>query len=336
MKAHALICSSKEDFSLEPVTLPDPESHQVLIRTLWSGVSIGTEFAFIQEKIVRGGYPLCTGYMATGIVEYAGSDTAGYAEGDKVYFRLNTKMSTGDGTDVNLLNGSHASHAVCDPTGSTGVALLPEGVPEDIASAFVMPGVGLHGVDISNPRLGDVVLVFGAGLVGLSSMAWSNLRGCEVVACDVDEQRLEIARKIGALHCINSAKQDLTKELEKISPGGADVVIEATGIPQLLNEAIALVRLGGKFVWQGHYGTNPVSLDFLKPHSKRVQMFFPCDDGHEPARRATLRNIATGALRWEETITHRVSCEEAPGLYRKINAGGDHRVLGALIQWSDK
>ena len=153
MKAKALICSENQDFSIQSVTLPDPQSHQVMIRTLWSGVSIGTEFAFIREKIVRGGYPLCTGYMATGVVEYVGSGTEGYVEGDKVYFRLNTKMNTMDGAEVNLLNGSHASHAVCDPTGTTGVAHLPEGVSEDIASAFVMPGVGLHGVDISNPRI---------------------------------------------------------------------------------------------------------------------------------------------------------------------------------------
>ena len=107
-------------------------------------------------------------------------------------------------------------------------------------------------------------------------------------------------------------------------------------MPQLLNEAISLVRLGGKFVWQGHYGTDPVSLNFLESHSKRVQMFFPRGDGDEPARRASLRNIAMGTLRWEETITHRVSYEEAPGLYRKINASDDHKVLGALIRWSDR
>ena len=61
-------------------------------------------------------------------------------------------------------------------------------------------------------------------------------------------------------------------------------------------------------------------------------MFFPCDDGWQPFRRAVVKNMAMGVLPWEKTITHRVSFTEAPGLYDGINRG-EKDVLGAIIQW---
>ena len=72
MQAQALIADAQQRFSLEPVVLPDPNPDQVLIRTACSGVSVGTEFALIRNKISWGPYPLCTGYMGTGFIEKVG------------------------------------------------------------------------------------------------------------------------------------------------------------------------------------------------------------------------------------------------------------------------
>ena len=66
MKTKALICDGEQTFSIENVTLEDPAPDQVVIRTLYTGVSIGTEFALIRNKLSRGPYPLCAGYMGTG------------------------------------------------------------------------------------------------------------------------------------------------------------------------------------------------------------------------------------------------------------------------------
>jgi (R,R)-butanediol dehydrogenase/meso-butanediol dehydrogenase/diacetyl reductase len=332
MDARALICSKDQEFSLEPVILGDGQPDQVTIRTLWSGVSIGTEFAFIRGKIALDAYPICTGYMATGVIEGAGSATSGFNNGDLVYFGNNVQMTKQSGEPVTLANGTHASHAVCP---ATAVAHLPKGVPVDLASSFVMPGVGLHGTDISNPRLGDKVLVFGAGLVGLSSIAWSNFRGCEVIAVDQDQARLELALELGAAHIVNVSHANLDVELKRLAPGGADVVIEATGDPENIDLAISATKLEGKFVWQGHYGSEPVSFDFVSACAKRVRMFFPRGDGGEAARRASLRGMGLGILKWDRTITHRVEACDAPNLYTRINSLKETDVIGALIHWSD-
>ena len=334
MNAQALICDAQHHFALRDVTLPDPGPGDLVIRTLWSGVSIGTEFMFVRGSLDGVRYPLCTGYMATGVVEATGAEVSGYAAGDLVYFRASPGMLL-DGVPVHTTGGSHASHSVVD-AGRPDTALLPAGVPVDVASAFVLPGVGLHGVDISNPRLGDSVLVFGVGLVGLSVVVWANLRGCVVVAVDRDAARLEVARKLGARHLIDASTTDVAQAVEERWPGGCDVVFEATGLPRNIDDAIALTRPRGKFVWQGHYGKDPIHFRYPVPHGKRVKMFFPCNDGEEPAREMIMHNLALGYLPWQHTVTHRVTSVQAPELYRGILNGNADGVIGALIHWSDR
>jgi 2-desacetyl-2-hydroxyethyl bacteriochlorophyllide A dehydrogenase len=334
MDAQALICDAQRQFALREVTLPDPGPHDLVIRTLWSGVSIGTEFMMVRTTLDRVFYPLCTGYTATGVVEAAGAEVAGYAAGDLVYFRTSPGMML-DGEPVCTSGGTHSSHSVIDAR-RPDTAHLPAGVPVDVASAFVLPGVGLHGVDISNPRLGDSVLVFGVGLVGLSVVMWANLRGCVVVAVDRDAARLEVARKLGARHLIDASTTDVAQVVEERWPGGCDVVFEATGLPRNIDAAIALTRARGKFVWQGHYGKDPIHFRYPVPHGKRVKMFFPCNDGEEPAREMIMHNLALGYLPWQHTVTHRVTSVQAPELYRGILNGNADGVLGALIHWSDR
>jgi threonine dehydrogenase-like Zn-dependent dehydrogenase len=200
---------------------------------------------------------------------------------------------------------------------------------------FVMPAVGLYGVDMANPRMGEVVVVYGVGLIGLGVIAACSHRGCLVVAVDLEPSRLAVAREFGADYLINSSSQEVKTELERIAPGGADVVFEATGIPTCIDQAISLCRSYGKFVLQGNYGAAPISYHFLPPHTKRLTMFYPCDDGFASCRRAVLKNMAMGVLPWHQTITHRVRAEYAPELYQAINTGQAQDVLGAVLEWSN-
>lgn len=334
MNAKALICDEQQQFSIQDVDLGDVGADQLGIRSLWTGVSIGTEFALIRNKISWGPYPLCTGYQGTGVVEEVGGEVEDFAEGDLVYFRGCDSMKLMDGTSVSCVSGAHSSHVIRKPVGTHGVAKLPEGAPVDLAAMFVMPAVGLTGVDMANPRMGSVVVVHGAGLIGQGVIAACVHRGCVVVAVDINDKQLEMARKMGADHTINGAQEDALQALKRIAPEGADMVFEATGIPACINPAIALCRPRATFVWQGNYGAAPVSLDFLPAHGKRLNMVFPCDDGYQPARTAVVRNMAMGALNWEHCITHRIDCTEAPEVFTRINAG-DPELTGVLVRWSE-
>lgn len=334
MQAKALICDEQQHFSLQEVILPVPGPDDVLIRTHYTGVSIGTEFALIRNKLSWGPYPLCTGYMGTGVIEAVGSEVAGFQVGDAVYFRGNNAgpMCLVDGTTVSCVSGAHCSHIVARPHTTHGVAKMIPGAAMDVAAMFVMPAVGLYGVDMANPRMGQVVVVYGVGLIGLGVVAACAHRGCTVIAADLSEKRLAVARAMGADITTNGSTQDVDTAVREIAPEGADVVFECTGLPRCLDPAIALCRQQGRFVWQGNYGAEPVSLHFLPPHGRRLQMFFPCDDGLQPCRRAVIKNMAMGVLPWEKTITHRIDYTRSPALYEQINHG-DLDVLGAVIRW---
>lgn len=332
MHATALICDADQQFSLQPVTLPDPNVGEVVVRTRYSGVSIGTEFALIRKKISWGPYPLCTGYQSVGTVEW--SDTADFPVGTLVYCRDGKGGTLADGTAVSNVSGTHCSHLVIDPAATHGLARLPAGVAPDAGSLFVMPAVGLAGVDMANPRMGSSVLVYGTGLIGLGVVAAASHRGCRIIAVDIDDSRLAVATALGADVTINSRTANLTAALSEIVPGGADTVFECTGIPACVNEAMTLARNFGSFVMQGNYGAKPIDFDFLAAHGRTLTMFFPMDDGLEPCRRAVLKNMASGVLPWGETITHRVEATDAPALYARINAGQAADVLGAVIHWS--
>lgn len=333
MSVRALITYEDQSFALEEVVLPNPGPEHVVVRTTCSGVSIGTEFAMIRDKLNRGAYPLCTGYQGVGVIEEVGRDVVGFAPGDKVYHRHNSSMQLPDGTDISILSGTHCSHVIMDPVQSHGFALLPEGVNDDVASMFVMPAVGLHGVDMANPHVGDTVIVYGCGLIGLGVVNACSNRGCVVVAIDIDADRLALARKMGADHLINGSAEDQVEVVYTIAPEGADVVFECSGIPACVDPAFKLCRTHGKFIWQGHYGDAPLAYDFRQPHGRQVTTFYPCNDGLEPCRRAVLKNMAGGVLPWHHTITHSTNADDAPALYERINRG--EPVIGAVIHWSD-
>jgi 2-desacetyl-2-hydroxyethyl bacteriochlorophyllide A dehydrogenase len=334
MQAKALICDEQQRFTLQDVVLPDAAPGNVVIRALYSGVSIGTEFALIRNKISWGPYPLCTGYQGVGVLEHVGDDVAGLEVRQTVYYRDSRVMHLADGQKVSAVTGTHCSHAVVDPKNTHGLALLPDGVDPEPASLYVLPAVGLNGVDMANPRVGQTVVVQGVGLVGLGVVAACTHRGCRVIATDMVPLRLAVAAKLGADVTLNPGEVNVREAVLELTGQGADVVFESTGIPALIDEAIALCREHGKFVWQGNYGAAPVSMQFLPAHGRRLQMFFPCDDGMAPCRRAVMKNMAMGALHWEETITHRVEPKDSPALFDSINKGEAADVLGAVIKWS--
>jgi 2-desacetyl-2-hydroxyethyl bacteriochlorophyllide A dehydrogenase len=334
MNARALICDEKQNFSIEHVTLKDPAADQVAIRTSYTGVSIGTEFGLIRNKLASGPYPLCTGYMGTGVVEAVGTDIDNFKAGDEVYFRRNDAMTLADGTPVSSVSGAHCSHIVITPNTTHGVDHMVPGAAMDVACMFVMPAVGLYGVDMANPRIGETVVVYGSGLIGLGVVAACAHRGCVVVAVDINDKRLAIARDLGADFAIDGRSGGVAEEVQRLAPGGADVVFECTGIPQCIDPAIELCREHGSFVWQGHYGTDPVSMQFVPPHHRRLKMFFPCDDGWQPCRRAVVKSMAMGALKWERCITHRVPSAEAPAMFQRINEK-DEDILGVVIDWQE-
>jgi 2-desacetyl-2-hydroxyethyl bacteriochlorophyllide A dehydrogenase len=157
--------------------------------------------------------------------------------------------------------------------------------------------VGFHAVDRAQITGDDMVAVFGCGAIGLGAIAGAAYRHAGVIAIDIDDEKLAIAKKAGAQHTVNSARDDLHAALREIDPDGPDVCIEAIGLPVTFQAAVEEVAFAGRVVYIG-YSKEPVryetklfvqkeldirgSRNALGDFADVIQMLeagrFPCDD----------------------------------------------------------
>lgn len=113
--------------------------------------------------------------------------------------------------------------------------------------------VGFHAVARARTESIDTVLVFGCGMIGLGAICGAKSRGATVIAVDVADEKLEVAKQLGADHVINSVRQTLVQEVDRITQGhGADVVIEAVGHPLTYRAAIDVVGFTGRVACIGY------------------------------------------------------------------------------------
>lgn len=128
--------------------------------------------------------------------------------------------------------------------------------------SFVEPlAVGFHSVARGRVRSSDTVAVIGCGTVGLGAIASAARSGAKVIAIDLDDRKLELAKQAGAAHSVHSGKQDLHESLEAITGGhGPDVVIEAVGSPATFRAAVDEVAYTGRVVYIG-WAKEPITYE---------------------------------------------------------------------------
>jgi len=121
--------------------------------------------------------------------------------------------------------------------------------------------VGFHAAARGRVAKQDFAAVFGCGGVGLGAIASCAFRGAETIAIDMDDAKLEIARKAGAKHLVNTARENLHERLREITgEHGPDVIIEAIGLPETFRDAVEQVAFTGRVVYIG-YAKEPVSYE---------------------------------------------------------------------------
>jgi L-galactonate 5-dehydrogenase len=130
--------------------------------------------------------------------------------------------------------------------------LVADGL-SDIELAMVEPlTVGFHAIDRGRVIDTDTVMVLGCGMIGVGAIIRASLRGAKVVAVDIDDEKLAVAKQLGASITINSLKNDLSAELQRLVPGGPDVVVEAAGNPRTYLAAVNEVAFTGRVVCIGY------------------------------------------------------------------------------------
>ena len=171
--------------------------------------------------------------------------------------------------------------------------------------------VGFHAAARGRVQKGDVVAVFGCGGVGLGAVAGAAFRGGTVVAVDVDDAKLETARKAGAAHGINSAQADSHAALTELTGGrGSDVIIEAIGLPQTFRAAVEEVAFTGRVVYIG-YAKQEVAYETRLFVQKEIDILGSRNALPEDFR-SVIAMLEAKRFPVQEAITHRVSMDEVP------------------------
>ncbi len=251
-----------------------PQANEVLVRTLYTAISAGTERANliaapnIDAKGTQVTYPRALGYCGVGIIENISAEVKNFKIGDKV-----------------IVFGKHSQY-VCLPQDKVfkfDDSVDPLDVVFAIISAFPMLAVRRTRLEI-----GEAAIVFGLGILGQIAVQLCKIAGAyPVIAVDLIEERRKKALAFGADYAFDSSQDDFENKIKEVTGGkGAEVIIEATGLSSVINQALGVTARMGRFALLGCSRLPVDGLDFYHDiHYNGVSII-----GTHTAARATLES----------------------------------------------
>ena len=354
---------------LEDVPAPIVSKGNVLIKSTYSLVSLGTERMLVEfgrsnliskarqqpDKVKevlnkiktegllptleavfnKLGEPLPLGYCNVGKVIAIGEGVQGFSIGDRV-----------------ASNGQHAE-VVSVPMNL--VAKIPDNVSDTEATFTVIGSIGLQGIRLVNPTFGETVVVIGLGLIGLITAQLLMANGCIVIGVDFDQSKLDLAKKWNIITC-NPRQEDVVKFVQGITGGiGSDaVVITATAkTDEIISQAANMSRKRGRIVLVGVIGLNLSRAEF---YEKELTFQVSCSYGpgrydHNYEQRgidyplpfvrwtekrnfeAILNSISSGMLHVNDLVTEVVPLQDYQNIYGNIGQSGS---IASILEYPDR
>lgn len=230
-----------------------------------------------------------------------------------------------------LIDGTQAEY-VRVPYADNSLHKLPEGVTDEQAVMLsdILPTGFEIGVQYGRVKPGDTVVVVGAGPVGLAAIATAGLYGAaSVIAIDVDEHRLQQARDFGATSAISSQASDWKDQVFALTEGhGADVAIEAVGIPETFEMAVELVRPGGNVANVGVHG-RPVELHLENLWIQNINISMGLVNANTTP--TLLKLVAQHRIPAEKFATHHFQLTEIVDAYDTFSRAAATKALKVVL-----
>ena len=344
MKAAVFVEPGRIELSDKPI--PDVGPNDALLRITLTTIC-GTDV-----HILKGEYPvakgLTVGHEPVGVIEKLGSAVAGYQEGQRVIagaicpnfnsYAAQDGAPSQDGSYLvasgrcgchgykatagwrfgNLIDGTQAEYVLV-PDAQANLAPIPDGLTDE--QVLMCPDImstGFKGAENANIRIGDTVVVLAQGPIGLCATAGARLLGATtIIAVDGNDQRLAVAKKMGADVTLNFRNVDVVAEVMKLTGGkGADSSIEALGTQATFAQAMQVLRPGGTLSSLGVYSED-LSIPLaqfaagLGDHTIRTAL---CPGGKERMRRL-MNVIAANRLDLGVLVTHQRRLDEIVEAY---------------------
>lgn len=332
MKALALY--GPGDLRLEDRPIPHPGPNQLVVKIDCVGIC-GTDVEFY-----AGHYPpfiqlpMVLGHENAGTVVEVGEGVTDFQVGDRILCGPPSACedmcpSCKEGKTNICINGFPSTAGIGGPDGGfceyflirdvahTMLIKIPEGVDPKDAVLFDVVCVALHGIRISDFKLGDNVVVSGTGPVGLSAIQFLKAAGARnIIVLGTSDEKEPIIREYGADHFINSRTcEDIPGEIRKIlgSPVGADIVFECAGNPASFNTCIGCVKPGGQIMVIGTINeTFPITPGRFSIHEPEFKFSFVYT---EDEVNMYLDILAQGKVKFSGMVTGVVSLDDAVEKY---------------------
>jgi threonine dehydrogenase-like Zn-dependent dehydrogenase len=264
-KMRANVFHGKNDIRIEEVPRPRAAQGEAVLRVTLTTIC-GTDL-----HIVRGEYPvkpgLIIGHEPVGVIEELGTSVRGYQVGDRVLVGAITpcgqcraclsgqlsQCGHGEGYKAlggwrlgNTINGAQAEYLLV-PDAQANLARIPDQLSdEQVVLLADIASTGFSGAESGRVKIGDSVIVFAQGPIGICASIGARLMGASlVIGVDGDSSRLEMARKMGVDVALDYRECDVVAEARKLTGGGADVAIEALGTQETFEKALRCLRPGG-------------------------------------------------------------------------------------------
>jgi Predicted dehydrogenases and related proteins len=256
-----------------------PEKVKMVIEKIQTD-GLVTTLEAVQSKLAQ---PLLLGYCNVGVIHEVGADVDGFKVGDRV-------VSNGAHSDV-----VKVPNKLC--------AVIPDEVDDIDASFTVVASIGLQGIRLAEPTLGEAFVVIGAGLIGLLTVQLLRAQGCRVLAIDFDESKLALARQFGASTCNPAKGEDPVAAGMAFSRGhGVDGVIitASTKSSDPVTHAAKMSRKRGRIVLVGVTGLELNRADF---YEKELSFQVSCSYGpgrYDPSYEDKGQDYPIGFVRWTE------------------------------------
>lgn len=336
MKA-AVFYKPHEPLRVEDVETPKIGEEDLLVRVDGCGVC-STDLHYIEGIPTVKKPPLILGHEVSGKVAEVGRNVDDFSEGDEVLLPVLSTCGKcyycRSGMDNQCINmkmlGNHIdggfAEYVAFPAKDT--LHLPKGIPVReaciLADAVAVAYSALR--RRASIKAGETLAVYGCGGLGLNFVQMGKAFGATVIAIDINEKKLELAKKLGADETINASEQDPVKEIRRISGMGVDVAAEVIGKPQTIKNAFESVKPAGRVLVVGFTPENlPINAGRLMfreisvhgalgcPKSEYIQIF---------------ELLMRGKISLEPLISHRYSLDEINTAFEKLKNG---EILGRAI-----
>jgi alcohol dehydrogenase, propanol-preferring len=260
MKA-AVVHSFDKPLTIEDVLKPKADSGEVVVKIETCGLCHSDIHAAHGDWPFKPNLPLIPGHEAVGIVESVGNGVKEVKEGDRVAIpwmgyacgscrdcvsgwetRCEQQVATGY-----MVDGGYAEYAKAN---ARFVGKVPDGVDSLAAGPLTCAGVTAYkAVKVSGAASSDLVAVFGIGGLGHLAVQYAAIAGATVVAVDLFEEKLNLAKELGATYAIDASKANPMEEIKKL--GGADFAICVAVSPKAFEQAFGSLRRGGTAVFVG-------------------------------------------------------------------------------------